>query len=55
MKNNKRGDEDEDGLGLIFWDYLHHKEDIGITERNDGFIEAEDPRIWSSKYYQWLM
>jgi SAM-dependent methyltransferase len=45
---------EEDVLGLIFWDYLRNKEGIGITERNDGFIEAEDPRIWFSKYDQWL-
>ena len=52
MQNNKR--EGEDVLGLIFWDYLHHKEGVGITERNDGFIETEDPRIWFSKYDEWL-
>jgi hypothetical protein len=53
MKDNKKQDE-EDVLGLIFWDYLHHKESLGISERNDGFIEAEDPQIWFSKHDEWL-
>src|SRR5919197_543641 len=53
MKDSKGGGE-EDVLGLIFWDYLHHKESLGITERNDGFIEAEDPQIWFSKYDEGL-
>jgi hypothetical protein len=25
------------------WNYLRHKEILGIIERNDGFIEAEEP------------
>jgi SAM-dependent methyltransferase len=53
MKDSK-GEGEKDVLGLIFWDYLHHKESLGITERNDGFIEAEDPQIWFSKYDEWL-
>ena len=53
MKYSEAEDE-EDLLGLIFWDYLHRKESLGITERNDGFIEAEDPQIWFSKYNEWL-
>jgi hypothetical protein len=48
------GEGEEDVLGLIFWDYLHRKESLGITERNDGFMEAEDPQIWISKYNEWL-
>jgi 2-polyprenyl-3-methyl-5-hydroxy-6-metoxy-1,4-benzoquinol methylase len=27
---------------------------FGITERNDGFIEPEDPQIWFSNYNEWL-
>jgi SAM-dependent methyltransferase len=53
MENSKKEDE-EDVFGIIFWDYLRHKESLGITERNDGFIEAEDPRVWFSKYDEWL-
>jgi SAM-dependent methyltransferase len=53
MKDSKKRGE-EDVLGLMFWDYLCHKETLGITERNDGFIEAEDPQIWFSKYEKWL-
>jgi SAM-dependent methyltransferase len=46
---------DNDALGYILWDYFqHHKNSFGITERNDGFIELEDPRIWFSKYEKWL-
>jgi len=30
------------------------KNRIEITERNDGFIDVEDPRIWFSTYKDWL-
>jgi len=50
-----RGEGKEDVLGLVFWDYyFRHKKSLAITERNDGFIEAEDPHIWFSKYDEWL-
>jgi 2-polyprenyl-3-methyl-5-hydroxy-6-metoxy-1,4-benzoquinol methylase len=46
---------ENDALGHILWDYFqHHKNSFGITERNDGFIELEDPQIWFSKYEKWL-
>jgi SAM-dependent methyltransferase len=36
-------------LGLLL-----SSQSLAITERNDGFIEAEDPQIWFSKYDEWL-
>lgn len=54
MNYNNEEKEYDDALGQLFWDYLNHKDPIGITERNDGFIELEDPRIWFSKYKDWL-
>jgi SAM-dependent methyltransferase len=55
MKYSGEKGKEEDVLGLKFWDYyFHHKESLAITERNDGFIEAEDPQIWLSKYDEWL-
>jgi SAM-dependent methyltransferase len=53
MKYSRREGK-EDVLGLVFWHYFRHKESFAITERNDGFIEAEDPQIWFSKYDKWL-
>ncbi len=39
----------------MLWDYFqHHKCSFGITERNDGFIDPEDPQIWFSKYHEWI-
>lgn len=52
--NNNEEVKYDDALGQLFWDYFNHKDPIGITERNDGFIELEDPRIWFSKYKDWL-
>jgi SAM-dependent methyltransferase len=53
MKDNN--ENNDDALGHLFWDYFrHHKGSFGITERNDGFIEAEDPQIWFTRYNEWL-
>lgn len=52
--NNEEEEEYDDALGQLFWDYFNHKNRIGITERNDGFIDVEDPRIWFSRYKDWL-
>jgi cyclopropane fatty-acyl-phospholipid synthase-like methyltransferase len=54
MSNNKKNEKDEDVLGHILWDYFSHKEVFAITERNDGFIDPEDPQIWFSKYHEWI-
>jgi SAM-dependent methyltransferase len=46
---------DHDALGHMLWDHFqHHKGSFGITERNDGFIDPEDPQIWFSKYHEWI-
>jgi cyclopropane fatty-acyl-phospholipid synthase-like methyltransferase len=52
--NDNNKEEKYDALGQLFWDYFNHKNPFGITERNDGFIDLEDPRIWFSKYKDWL-
>jgi SAM-dependent methyltransferase len=52
--NDDNKEEEYDALGQLFWDYFNHKNPFGITERNDGFIDLEDPRIWFSKYKDWL-
>ena len=52
--NHNNNEEEDDALGQLFWDYFNHKRPIGITERNDGFIDVEDPRIWFSRYKDWL-
>jgi len=52
MNNNER--QVDDALGQLLWDYFHHKDGFGITERNDGFIDPEDPKIYFYKYNQWL-
>jgi cyclopropane fatty-acyl-phospholipid synthase-like methyltransferase len=52
--NNNEEEESDDALGQLFWDYFNHKNRFGITERNDGFIDVEDPRIWFSRYKDWL-
>jgi hypothetical protein len=44
MKNDNNN-ENDDAFVYLFWDYIHHKECFGITEQNDGFIDAEDPQI----------
>jgi SAM-dependent methyltransferase len=46
---------DHDALGHMLWDHFqHHKGSFGITERNDGFIDPEDPQTWFSKYHEWI-
>jgi hypothetical protein len=50
----KDNDDDQDALGHILWDYFHHKESFGITERSDGFIDPEDPQIYFYKYSEWI-
>jgi SAM-dependent methyltransferase len=52
--NEEEEEEDDDALGQLFWDYFNHKNPIGITERNDVFVDLEDPRIWFSRYKDWL-
>jgi SAM-dependent methyltransferase len=54
MSNNKKNKKHEDVLGHMLWDYFRRKEGFAITERNDGFIDPEDPRIWFSRYKDWL-
>jgi SAM-dependent methyltransferase len=54
MNNNNEEKEDADALGQLLWDYFHHKDGFGITERSDGFIDPEDPKIYFYKYNQWL-
>lgn len=55
MKNHSNGEEKyHDALGQLFWDYFNRKDVFGITERDDGFIDLEDPRIWFSRYKEWL-
>jgi SAM-dependent methyltransferase len=54
MNDNNEEEEYDDALGQLFWDYFNHKHPIGMTERNDGFIDLEDPRIWFSRYNDWL-
>jgi cyclopropane fatty-acyl-phospholipid synthase-like methyltransferase len=54
MNDNNEEEKYDDALGQLFWDYFNHKDSIGITERNDGFIDLEDPRIWFSRYKDWL-
>jgi 2-polyprenyl-3-methyl-5-hydroxy-6-metoxy-1,4-benzoquinol methylase len=49
--NNEK--EQVDALGQLLWDYFHHKDGFGITERNDGFIDLEDPKIYFYKYSEW--
>jgi SAM-dependent methyltransferase len=52
--NDNNEEKYDDALGQLFRDYFNHKNPIGITERNDGFIDLEDPRIWFSRYKDWL-
>jgi SAM-dependent methyltransferase len=54
MNDNNEEEEYDDALGQLFWDYFNHKHPTGMTERNDGFIDLEDPRIWFSRYNDWL-
>jgi cyclopropane fatty-acyl-phospholipid synthase-like methyltransferase len=54
VNDNIEEEEYDDALGQLFWDYFNHKNRFGITERNDGFIDVEDPRIWFSRYKDWL-
>jgi 2-polyprenyl-3-methyl-5-hydroxy-6-metoxy-1,4-benzoquinol methylase len=54
VTNSKKNEGDEDVLGHMLWDYFHHRDTFAIAERNDGFIDPEDPRIWFSKYEDWL-
>ena len=54
MNNNNNSEEHDDALGQLLWDYFHHKDGFGITERSDGFIDPEDPQIYFHKYNQWL-
>jgi SAM-dependent methyltransferase len=51
---NNEEKEQVDALGQLWWDYFHHKDGFGITERNDGFIDPEDPQIYFYKYNRWL-
>jgi hypothetical protein len=42
---NNHEQEQVDALGQLLQDYFHHKDGFGITERNDGFIDPEDPKV----------
>jgi SAM-dependent methyltransferase len=54
MIDNNEEKEQVDALGHLLWDYFNHKDGFGITERNDGFIDPEDPKIYFYKYNEWL-
>jgi SAM-dependent methyltransferase len=51
---NNEEKQQVDALGYLLWDYFHHKDGFGITERNDGFIDPEDPKIYFYEYSEWL-
>ncbi len=52
--NNNEKENYHDALGQLLWDYFYHKDGLRIIERNDEFIEPEEPQVYFNKYNEWL-
>ncbi len=51
--NNQKAKED--AFGHLLWDYyFNHEDSYEVKERSDGFIDVTNPRIYFTKYTNWL-
>jgi ubiquinone/menaquinone biosynthesis C-methylase UbiE len=53
--NDKDYKGNDDAFGHILWDYyFNHEDSYEVIERSDGFVDVINPRLYFTKYTQWL-
>ncbi|MFQ5892475.1 MAG: class I SAM-dependent methyltransferase, partial [Candidatus Methanofastidiosia archaeon] len=53
MRRIKTLEPEEDAFGHIFRACYEGKEVFTIVERDDGYIDASDPKVYLSQYEEW--